>query len=141
MIEKIWVSTLEEFNKCVQLRREVFVKEQGVAEELELDGSDRYARSLLYLLEGEPVATGRLIQQDDDIYIGRVAVRKDMRGRGIGAQLVNDLAAKAFEEGAPRCCIHAQLQARDFYAGLGFRPVGEVFTEAGIEHISMIKEA
>lgn len=141
MIEKIWVNTDEEFNKCAELRKEVFVKEQGVAEELDFDGSDEYARSLLYLLDGKPVATGRLIEQDGDIYIGRVAVKKELRGKGIGAQLVNDLAVKAFEEGVPRCCVHAQLHAKDFYAKLGFKPIGDVFVEADIEHISMVKEA
>lgn len=141
MIEKIWVNTDEEFNKCAELRKEVFVKEQGVAEELDFDGSDKYAKSLLYLLDGRPVATGRLIEQDGDIYIGRVAVKKELRGKGLGAQLVNDLAAKAFEEGARRCCVHAQLHAKDFYAKLGFKPIGDVFVEADIEHIGMVKEA
>ncbi len=141
MIEKIWVNTPEEFNKCVQLRTEVFVNEQGVAPELELDGSDEYAMSLLYLIDGKPAATGRIIEQDGDTYIGRVAVRKDLRGKGIGSQLVNDLVAKAFEKGASRCCIHAQLSAKGFYDTMGFIPVGNVFIEAGIKHIGMVKEA
>ncbi len=141
MLKKIWVNNTEDKNKCFAIREAVFVKEQGVPFEADFDGSDDNAQLLLITDNDVPAATGRCMPYEDGYTIGRVAVLKHLRGRGLGGEVVNSLCDYIFEElDVKRCYIHAQLQAKDFYLRLGFKPLGEVFSEAGIEHIAMVKE-
>lgn len=142
MLEKIWIKTEEDKKRCFALRETVFVGEQGVPFELDFDGSDDNAQLLLIVVDGKDAATGRCMLCEDGYTIGRVAVLKQYRGKGIGREVVNSLTDYIFDElGVKKCSIHSQLHAEGFYKSLGFKPVGEVFTEAGIEHIAMVKEA
>jgi len=118
------------------LRHEVFVVEQGVPVELELDECDSTAIHALALERGIPVGTGRLLP---DCHIGRMAVRATHRGRGIGAMLLNALVEQARRRGDASVMLAAQWHARGFYRVLGFEAEGEKFMDAGIEHISMRK--
>jgi predicted GNAT family N-acyltransferase len=86
--------------------------------------------------DGNPVATGRLLP---DGHIGRVAVRAEWRGQGVGRELMIALLDAARGHGHESAHIHAQTDARRFYELLGFIAVGEVFTEAGIPHIEMYR--
>jgi predicted GNAT family N-acyltransferase len=81
-----------------------------------------------------PVATGRLLP---DGHIGRMAVRQDARGAGTGSLVLCALMDEARRRGDRDVVLHAQLGARDFYGRHGFVPEGEVFMDAGIEHIAM----
>ncbi len=116
------------------IRFRVFVEEQGVPLEIELDEHD--AASLHALaFEGEtPVATGRLLP---DGHIGRMAVLAAWRGRGIGALLLKSLVEKARERGDAQVALSAQVHAVRFYRRHGFVEEGGQYVEAGIPHQAM----
>ena len=116
------------------LRQQVFVVEQGVPAELELDEMDGQSLHAVAYQDGVPVATGRLLP---DGHIGRMAVRQDARRAGTGSLVLCALMDEARRRGDRDVVLHAQLSARDFYARHGFEPEGEVFMDAGIEHIAM----
>ena len=117
------------------LRIEVFVVEQGVPVELEWDEGDEVStHAVAYDEEGQPVATGRLLP---DGHIGRMAVRKSARGKGIGAQVLRALLDEAKRSGYNELVLHAQTHAVDFYTRHGFQLRGEEFMEAGIPHRMM----
>ena len=118
------------------LRIEVFVVEQGVPVELEWDEADEVSiHAVAYDDEGQPVATGRLLP---DGHIGRMAVRKSARGRGIGAEVLRALLAEAKRLEHRELVLHAQTHAAGFYSKHGFTHEGEEFMEAGIPHYRMV---
>lgn len=124
---------------CRQLRRVVFIEEQGVSEADELDDLDEDAVHLLAVLDGLPVGSARLLTDGDTGKIGRVCVLQPARGAGIGAALIR--AAVARFRGMPgiaKVKLGAQVHALGFYAGLGFAPVGEDYLDAGIVHRDMV---
>ncbi len=117
------------------LRRWVFIIEQQVPEELEWDEADAAAVHALALDAGGcPVGTGRLLP---DGHIGRIAVVREWRCRGVGSAILQWLVARAREQGCHAAHLHAQTHALGFYASHGFIAHGEVFTEAGILHRAM----
>ena len=116
------------------VRHEVFVAEQGVPAELELDDLDAVSLHALACDGNTVLGTGRLLP---DGHIGRMAVRRDARGAGIGSALLRALMEQARLRGDPDVVLHAQLSARGFYGRHGYLPEGEVFMDAGIEHIAM----
>ena len=142
MTELIWAKSEDERERCFAIRRRVFLDEQKIAPEAELDGSDADAELLLLVCDGEDAATGRVVPDGrGGLTIGRIATLKGFRRRGLGSILVNELVRRVFERGEKSCHIHAQLHAEHFYRGLGFVPCGEVFNEENIPHISMVREA
>lgn len=131
------------------VRRQVFVYEQSVPEELESDELDPAADHFLALLAGVPAGAGRLVVIDSapDVgqgkatgVLGRLAVGKDARGRGLGRLLVDAIERRAAERGLAAVELHSQAHARGFYQQLGYAAYGDAFFEAAIEHISMRKE-
>lgn len=122
-------------NDATRIRHEVFVEEQQVPLHEEIDGRDvQCVHAVVYAANDEPVATGRLLP---DGHIGRMAVRKPYRGRGVGAFLFGRLVDEARRRGHLQVELAAQLHARNFYAAQGFVAEGAVFLDAGIEHVSM----
>ncbi len=122
------------------LRAEVFVREQGVAADLEADGADADATHSVVLDGGEVVATGRYVEADGVARLGRIAVRADRRGSGLGAAVVADLVRAAAAAGLPRQRLHSQADVVGFYRRLGWRAVGEPDVEAGIAHVWMERD-
>ena len=118
------------------IRFEVFVHEQRVPAEIELDAMDAQCVHAVAYENGKPVATGRLLP---DGHIGRMAVLKDWRGRGVGSAILGALMDAARRRGDTRIELSAQVHAVPFYLAHGFKPVGEVYEEAGIPHQSMAK--
>lgn len=116
------------------IRRRVFIKEQGVPEELEWDDQDGAAQHVLARVSGRAVACGRLLQNGQ---IGRMAVLPEWRKRGIGSAVLAELLDLARNAGFAEVFVHAQLSASAFYAQHGFVSEGEVFEEAGIPHVTM----
>lgn len=117
------------------IRFEVFVDEQNVPAELELDDMDAPSlHAVAYDATGLAVGTGRLLP---DGHIGRMAVRKAARGKGIGGALLQALLGKARERGDTRVVLNAQTGAASFYLAHGFAISSEPFHEAGIEHVEM----
>ena len=125
------------------LRHEVFVVGQGVPEDMELDEHDATCDHGVALQDGVVVGTGRLLPPEGEgqaAVVGRMAVAEPARGRGVGAQVLALLERRAAERGWPAVELHAQLHARSFYERAGYAPYGEVYLEAGIEHVSMRKQ-
>lgn len=117
------------------IRLEVFVQEQNVPAELEMDDKDAVClHAVAYDAQGTPVATGRLLP---DGHIGRMAVRKAQRGSGIGGQILQGLMAQAKTRGDAQVVLSAQTHAAPFYLRHGFVMQGEEFYEAGIPHVEM----
>ena len=123
------------------LRRRVFVEEQGVPEGLEVDELDEGALHAVALNGSTVVGTGRLVFDSAiEGRIGRMAVEPAMRRHGTGAEVLAFLEEEARVRGLRRVVVHAQVYVKDFYARHGYREEGDVFMEAGIEHVRMWKE-
>ena len=117
------------------LRTEVFVEEQGVPAELEMDSMDALClHAVAYDADGTPVGTGRLLP---DGHIGRMAVRKAGRGTGVGSALLKGLMTQARARGDKQVVLSSQSHAAPFYQRHGFTVDGDEFFEAGIAHINM----
>ena len=117
------------------VRFAVFVVEQRVPESLEWDGIDsRCEHAIAEDRGGSPVGCGRLLP---DGHIGRMAVLREWRGRGVGGAILEKLAARAQERGFARAMLNAQTHAIPFYERHGFVVTGEPFEEAGIAHRAM----
>jgi predicted GNAT family N-acyltransferase len=120
---------------AMAIRYEVFVQEQHVPIEIELDSEDAYSvHAIAYDERGAAVGTGRLLP---DAHIGRMAVRASHRGLGVGSILLRALIAEACERHYPQVVLSAQVHARAFYAAHGFMADGDIYMEAGIEHVTM----
>ena len=121
------------------LRTAVFVQEQGIAPEIELDALDATAlHAIAYNRLGLPVATGRLLQPaPGEGRIGRMAVDRAVRGQCWGRMLLDALVEAARERGDTQVTLHAQRSAEGFYRRAGFEVAGEPYEEAGIAHITM----
>ncbi|WP_329624008.1 GNAT family N-acetyltransferase [Streptomyces sp. NBC_01255] len=135
---------------CFTVRREVFVEEQGVPQELEYDTYDTTAVHVLAVrADGLPLGTGRLLHGADALgktggdasvgSLGRLAVAKAARGLGVGAALVRGIEDAARERGLAAVDLHAQTHALGFYERLGYEAYGPEFPDAGIPHRAMRK--
>jgi predicted GNAT family N-acyltransferase len=124
-----WESVREDAQR---VRIEVFVIEQNVPIELEWDEGDEVStHAIAYDDEGQPVATGRLLP---DGHIGRMAVIKPLRGRGLGTEVLQALLLQARTEGHKDLLLHAQTHALAFYEKQGFIAEGDEFLEADMPH-------
>ncbi len=121
------------------LRTEVFVHEQKVPAEMEWDNGDAMALHAVVLNRmGMVLATGRLLQTAGGVArIGRMAVKKQMRGSDLGRRVLQGLIDAAKDRGDHQVILHAQCSAEGFYLRAGFTPHGAVFEEAGMAHIEM----
>ncbi len=119
------------------LRFEVFVDEQCVPREEELDEHDTDARHYLAEENGTVIGCARLITDADGVHIGRLAVKGSHRGRGVGTAICRRILEDCRTEGHKRVWLNAQTRAIGFYQTLGFSAEGPVFFEAGIEHRRM----
>ncbi len=128
----------EELERAYSIRLRVFVREQGVRREIELDGDDRSATHLVAELGGQIVGTARLVIKRDQAKIGRMAVLRRYRGKGVGKELLKRAVALAKRRGAKGIFLHAQVPVIPFYEKMGFHCVGRVFLEAGIPHRKMV---
>ena len=127
--------------KAAALRVEVFVQEQHVPPEEELDHYDASATHFVALENDRVIATFRIVRLDSPegpiAKIGRVAVAKIHRNRGIGRQIMLVALAHARAAGYKKCTLGAQIQVVAFYEKLGFIPHGPIFDDAGIPHRQM----
>ena len=139
------VATPDGITACLAIRRAVFINEQGVAEELEVDGLDAEAIHYLGRLDGRPVATARVRLVDGCAKVQRVAVLRAARGAGAGAAIMHALMADVARDPALAApggfTLGSQESAVPFYERLGFRVVGAPFMDAGIPHRTMVHGA
>jgi predicted GNAT family N-acyltransferase len=123
-------------NKIRKIRNTVFSQEQKIDASADFDGQDTKAIHALIEMDGKYVGTGRMLM---DGHIGRLAVLKLARGKGVGRQLILELMAEAKKQGIKRVYLGAQKQAVGFYQKLGFSEYGTPYEEVGIEHLHMEK--
>lgn len=137
-IDKVYMKGID--SSIRMIREIVFIEEQGFINEF--DEIDSEAIHVLVYADGEPAATGRLFQSEDeqDFYIiGRVAVLSNYRKSGLGSKVMDFLEDKAREIGATGIKLSAQCQAKGFYKKRGYEERGEVYQDEGCPHILMIK--
>jgi predicted GNAT family N-acyltransferase len=132
------VSSQKELEQAFRIRIRVFVREQGVPAEIELDEDDKLAIHFLASIGGTAVGTARLVMRGGDAKIGRMAVLKSQRRKHVGKKLLTRAIMIAKKHGARKVYLHAQLAVIAFYESAGFRCVGPVFDEAGIAHRKMV---
>jgi predicted GNAT family N-acyltransferase len=119
------------------VRMAVFVQEQAIDPALELDERDEgCVHAVVFDQNGKPIATGRLLPDD---HIGRMAVLAHVRGKGIGAVVLQALMRAAAKRGGREVHLNAQTSAVGFYLRAGFTVVGPQFEEAGIPHQAMMR--
>lgn len=123
-----------DWEACKRIRFEVFVGEQAVPAELELDDHDASARHWLAFDGGEAVGTARVVEREDGWKVGRVAVRAPWRGRGMGLALMEAIAAEARTLGVAQLMLESQVQAIPFYERLGYVAEGDVYLDCNIPH-------
>ena len=132
------ISSDEAKARAFAIRMRVFVREQRVPAAIELDRDDERAIHFMATSEGKAVGTARVVLHHGSAKIGRMAVLKSYRGKGVGKKLLQRAIATAKKLGVRTIYLHAQVPVIEFYEKLGFRCVGAVFDEAGIPHRKMI---
>lgn len=140
MVEEILIVNSDSalLQAAFDLRREVFVIEQNVPLELEIDEHDAHATHLIMQQDDLVVATLRLLPYGDQIKIGRVAVRQPLRRNGLGTKLMRRGIQYAAESGFSAAILDAQVTSMPFYRTLGFIEEGAEFDDAGIPHMRMV---
>jgi predicted GNAT family N-acyltransferase len=134
------VSNQDELIKVFIVRGIVFIEEQRVPYEIEMDEYENSALHILGEKDGQPIAAGRLRFLGDWAKLERIAVRLLFRNQGIGHAIVDYMLQVARERGFCKFKMHAQSHLLDFYSKHGFRAVGDMFKEADIDHYLMIME-
>ena len=135
------VATEADLEAAIAVRFRVFVDEQSIPAEEELDADDAAATHAIAVENGQAIGAGRFVIRDGAAVIGRLAVDLPHRRRGIGAMLLRFLEAEAAAQGAAEYTLHAQEYVKSFYAARGYVEYGDVFLEVGIPHIEMRKGA
>ncbi|MFJ5760143.1 GNAT family N-acetyltransferase [Neobacillus sp. NPDC093182] len=130
----------KEIQDAFSVRRTVFVDEQNVPEEEEIDHFEEDAVHFVTYHEGEPVAAGRFRVMDGFGKVERICVLKEARNTGSGKAIMKEIEAYAQKNGLHKLKLNAQTHAIPFYANLGYEVVSEEFLDAGIPHKTMIKK-
>ena len=128
-----------ERSAALALRHDVFVVEQRVPLADEVDGRDAEALHLVAVDRDEVVGTCRLLAAGETVKLGRMAVARAARRRGIASRLLQESEARARALGARRIALSAQTDALALYERAGYESYGERFMDAGIEHLMMEK--
>ena len=138
-LEIVIAKTEQQRDDAFAVRIAVFVEEQQIPREEELDDLDASAVHCVGYDDGVPVAAGRLVVADGYGKIGRMAVLPSHRGRGIGRAVLDELEREASARGLPMVKLSAQLPAAGFYDRAGYTRIGDIYDEVGIPHIAMEK--
>ncbi len=130
------VSWQNETDNLRSIREIVFINEQNVPEEMEWDEFDTISKHVLALdNDRKPIGTARLLP---DGRIGRMAVLKEWRGKGVGSAMLKRLLQELMRQNVTQAILNAQTSVIQFYQKYGFQTEGEEFIEAGIPHIKMV---
>jgi len=127
--------TQKEITDNFYVRGMVFVVEQEIDYEIEFDGLDGSSILFVAYIDDLPVGAARLYKNK----VGRVATLKKYRKQGVASAIMNKIEAYAIDNNNKELVLHAQLYVKDFYLKRGYVPEGEIFQEAEIDHIKMIK--
>lgn len=134
------ITSQAELNIAFDIRKKVFVEEQGVPLENEIDQYENTAEHILVYYNDKPVGTGRLRIVDGVAKLERICVLASHRKYGLGNLIVQKLEEIAKEKGLIKSKLHGQVQAEQFYTKLGYHKESHIFMEEGIPHILMIKD-
>ena len=126
---------------AAEIRVKVFVDEQGFSKDLEFDDFEEKATHIVGFCNGDAAATSRFFYTENHnaYLIGRIAVLKEYRGKGLGGKIVTAAEEEIKKLGGTKTVIHAQLRVKEFYESLSYSAFGEVDLEEGVEHIMMQK--
>lgn len=130
----------KEFNHAIYVRKIVFVDEQHVPVEIELDEFDQNATHFIGYLEGSPIAASRLRFVDQYGKLERICVLASSRGQSYGKTIINRMEQEIKKHGLTKAKLNAQTHALGFYESLGYKIVSEEFIDAGIPHMTMVKD-
>ncbi|WP_139377142.1 GNAT family N-acetyltransferase [Halobacillus hunanensis] len=130
----------QELTDAFQIRRNVFIDEQGVSEADEHDAFDDSAKHLVGYLNGKPFAAARLRFIEDYAKLERICVERAHRGHRYGQQMIDHMENVIKHAGYSKAKLNAQTHAEGFYESLGYQTVSEEFMDAGIPHVTMIKD-
>lgn len=131
------IETESDLEHCFAIRCAVFVDEQGVSEQEEIDGLDSQCQHYLLRVDGAPMATARLRRLNGRVKVQRVAVLKAGRGAGLGLILMRRMLEDMKSDGVAEAVLSSQTYAIPFYERLGFRAHGPEYLDAGIPHRDM----
>ncbi|XTP56786.1 GNAT family N-acetyltransferase [Niallia sp. Krafla_26] len=134
------VSTDKQLEEAFSIRRKVFVEEQQVPEEEEIDDLESEATHFLLTINEKPAGAGRFRVVDGFGKIERICILKDYRGTGAGKVLMESIQDFAAENELNKLKLNAQTHAIPFYGKLGYEVVSEEFLDAGIPHKTMMKQ-
>lgn len=134
------VETPEERKHAFHVRTVVFVEEQKVPEEEELDQFDETAIHFVGYKDNQPIAASRLRFVGEYGKLERICVLKEYRGKSFGKDMIQAMENIIKKNGYTKAKLNAQTHAEDFYKKLGFKTVSGEFLDAGIPHVTMIKE-
>ncbi len=130
-----------ELEAAIAVRFRVFVDEQSISPEEELDEADATATHAIAISQGKVVGTGRLVWgEDGNALIGRMAVDAQWRRKGVGGEILKFLEDSARKQGLTRAALHAQEYVKSFYAAHGYQQHGDTFLEVDIPHVEMRKD-
>lgn len=135
------ITSKNELNDAFTIRETVFIIEQSVPREIELDEYDQTATHFIAYDQGKPIATARIRPyKENTAKVERVAVLKELRGTGIGKQLMVFIEQESAKMGFSTLRLNSQKHAEEFYSKLGYITISEPFYEADIEHVTMEKK-
>lgn len=140
MVKTVRVTEKQQLDAAFQIRETVFVGEQGVSLDVEIDEHEAEADHVLVYVDDKPVGTGRVRIVEGVAKLERICILPSHRQTGLGREILNRLEEIAREKGVLKAKLHAQAQAEGFYKKLGYSTVSPVFMEEGIPHVLMVKE-
>jgi predicted GNAT family N-acyltransferase len=130
-----------ELQEAFEVRRQVFVREQSISEDLVFDGHDREALHMVVKDDGRVIGSARVqFIADNQAKLERMAILKHYRRKGIGREMLLFLDTVWKDKRVQQVIIHAQFEVVPFYDLCGFTEFGFPFQEAGIKHIKMRKQ-
>jgi predicted GNAT family N-acyltransferase len=135
-----WAEGEADLQGALAVRMRVFCEEQGVSAEEELDGRDEQALHLVAVgPDGQVVGTIRLLFSEESVKVGRVAVDRAWRGRAIASRMLEMALQESVRQGARQARLASQVEVIELYRQAGFEVSSDVFEEAGIPHVWMVR--
>ncbi|WP_138416386.1 GNAT family N-acetyltransferase [Aquibacillus sediminis] len=134
------VTTEQQQQDAYHVRNTVFVDEQNVPPDLEIDDLEDQAIHFVGYQDKQPIAAGRIRLVEDYGKLERVCVLKEFRGKSLGKKIIQEMERMIAEKGQAKAKLNAQTHAESFYKSLGYQTISEEFMDAGIPHVTMIKQ-
>jgi predicted GNAT family N-acyltransferase len=134
------VENQSELNDAYSVRKTVFIHEQNVPAEEEIDQHEDEATHFVLYKDDSPVGAGRFRLFDHYGKVERICVLKEMRKIGAGKAIMDKIETFASSQGLQKLKLNAQTHAIPFYSGLGYEVISEEFMDAGIPHKTMVKQ-